>query len=81
MTRKTVVLIIIVIVMASYMIGYHFGIGNQEARYGDSGSPKNCRALKADNLKGVFYNVYTASEALNSIERNCGPNGLIWNER
>lgn len=78
---KKSLFIILLAIIISYLIGYHFGIGNQEAKYGDSGSPKNCRALISDNLKGVFYNVYTASEALNSIERNCGPSGLIWSER
>ena len=67
--------------LIGYMLGYHFGIGNQSSKYGDTGFPKNCRALISDNLRGYFYGTYTADEALNSIDRNCGPNGYIWNER
>jgi len=67
--------------LIGYFIGYHFGIGNQSAEYGDTGFPKNCRALISTNLLGVRVGTYTAEEALDSINRNCGPNGLIWNER
>jgi hypothetical protein len=64
-----------------FFLGYHFGIGNQTSKYGDTGYPKNCRALITENLKGYSYGTYTAEETLNSIERNCGASGLIWNER
>lgn len=67
--------------LVGYVLGYHFGIGNQSMKYGDTGFPKNCRALISDNLVGFEFGRYTAKEALYSIERNCGPYGLIWNER
>jgi hypothetical protein len=72
---------IMIIALMAYFLGYHLGIGNQVPKYGDSGLPKNCRALIADNSKGFEYRSYTAEEALYSIDRNCGPNGLIWKER
>lgn len=78
--RKTWVLVVIAAVIG-YLAGYHFGIGNQVTRYGDTGLPKNCRALITENLSGFSNQTYTAEEALYSIDRNCGPNGLIWNER
>ncbi len=68
-------------VLAAYYLGYNLGIGNQSAKYGNTGLPKNCRALIASNLQGFEHDSYTAEEALYSIDRNCGPNGLIWNER
>ena len=68
-------------ILISYALGYHFGIGNQVVKYGDTGFPKNCRALIADNLSSFALGEYTAEEALYSIDRNCGPHGYIWNER
>lgn len=74
-------LLFIAVALLAYYLGYRSGIGNQVARYGDTGLPKNCRALIATNISGFKYNQYTAEEALYSIDRNCGPAGLIWNER
>ena len=71
----------VIVAVIAYFIGYSSGIGNQSPKYGDSGFPKNCRALISDNLKGFANDEYTAEEALYSIERNCGPNGYIWDER
>lgn len=81
MEKSTLWGIIIVVAAIGYVVGYHFGIGNQSRRYGDTGLPKNCRALISDNLEGYALGGYTAEEALYSIDRNCGPNGYIWNER
>lgn len=67
--------------MISFWIGYGSGKGNQKMRYGDTGLPKNCRALISSNINSVYFKVYTAEEALDSIDRNCGENGYIWNER
>ncbi len=74
-------IIVVIIAAAFYSLGYDNGIGNQEMRYGASGFPKNCRALIAVNVNGVFDEKYSAEEALHSIDRNCGANGYIWNER
>jgi len=73
--------LIIVVALISCFVGYYFGIGNQYSKYGDTGLPKNCRALISENLKDFANQEYTAKEALYSINRNCGPNGYIWNER
>ena len=71
----------LVLILAAYFVGYHLGIGNQQAKYGHSGLPKNCRALITENIRGVAGKTYSAEDALNSIDRNCGLNGLIWSER
>lgn len=51
---------------------------NAEPRYGSYGLPKNCRALIQANLDGYESGQFTAKEALASIDRNCGSDGLIW---
>ena len=80
---KKILLIIFVSVsyIIIYNIGYKNGIGNQTLEYGATGFPKNCRALITANLNGVALGQYTQEEALWSIERNCGAQGYIWNER
>ena len=80
--KKSIVVIMMVI---SFSAGWYIGdsnqpIGNQELRYGDTGFPKNCRALIAENMKGYVFGNYTAEEALGSIDRNCGASGYVWNE-
>jgi hypothetical protein len=73
--------LIIIIVVVSYNIGFSNGIGNQELTYGPTGFPKNCRALISANIEPLEYGEYTEEEALYSIERNCGRYGYIWSER
>lgn len=51
---------------------------NSKPTYADSGLPVNCRALIAENIKGWRQGNYTAQEALNSIDRNCGAEGYNW---
>lgn len=75
------ILLFIIGCYIGYKVGYKNGIGNQFPTYGDTGLPKNCRALIQDNITNHKYGNYTAEEALYSIERNCGENGYIWNER
>ena len=65
----------------AFLGGYHWGMGNQSLRYGKSGLPKNCRALITENIRGVASKKWSATDALDSIDRNCGANGLIWCER
>jgi hypothetical protein len=65
----------------AFYVGRQTGIGNQYSRSGDSGAPKNCRALIAANILGFSSGDFTAEEALYSIDRNCGASGYIWNER
>ncbi len=78
MLKKLLLLLLLIIV---FFIGYTLGIGNQKLIYGDSGYPKNCRALITDNIRGFEDGHYTAEESLDSIERNCGQFGLIWHIR
>ena len=51
---------------------------NSKATYGDTGLPKNCRAIIQANINGYKSNEFTAEEAIDSIERNCGENGYSW---
>jgi len=67
--------------LAAFYLGYIMGIGNQKQTFGDTGLPKNCRALISANITGVAEGRYTAADALGSIDRNCGMYGLIWGER
>lgn len=75
------IIFFLIIAMISFLTGYHFGIGNQSLKYGDTGLPKNCRALITDNIEGYSIGTYSAEETIYSIARNCGPDGYIWNER
>lgn len=82
MKVKNKSLIIMLFFLAiSYMVGYFMGQGNQGQIFGKTGAPKNCRALITANIQAYMLDEFSAGEALSSIDRNCGPNGLIWNER
>jgi len=56
------------------------GNNNDKATYGDTGLPKNCRAIIQANIDGWRSEAFTAQEALDSIERNCGANGYSWGQ-
>lgn len=51
---------------------------NQKLTYGKTGLPKNCRAIIKSNIDGYNKGLYTAEEALDSIDRNCGEFGYSW---
>ncbi|MGO1061533.1 kynureninase [Acinetobacter lwoffii] len=68
--------IILISVLPLILIGC--GNPNSKPTYGDYGLPKNCRALIQANIDGWRSKQYTAEEAMNSIERNCGANGKNW---
>lgn len=51
---------------------------NADMTYGDTGRPKNCRAIIQDNLDGWHKKRFPAEDALASIERNCGQHGYSW---
>ena len=51
---------------------------NAKPIYGDSGLPKNCRAIIAKNIETWRTGQYSANEVLESIDRNCGANGYSW---
>lgn len=62
-------------------LGY-FWFGNADSNstleYGDTGLPKNCRAIIKDNYEGWNLGNYSPEEALDSINRNCGEFGYSW---
>jgi hypothetical protein len=43
-----------------------------------TGLPTNCRAIIQANIDGWKAKRYTAEDAFDSIERNCGANGHSW---
>lgn len=51
---------------------------NAQLEYGSSGLPKNCRAIIYENYKEYSAHEYTAEEAIDSINRNCGKDGYSW---
>lgn len=63
---------------------------NSKAVYGDTGLPKNCRAIVQANIdmyKQVAYSdssyeqkLRAADDAMQSLERNCGSYGKSWEE-
>lgn len=63
---------------------------NSKPLYGDSGLPKNCRAIVQANIdmyKQVAYSdssyeqkLRAADDAMQSLERNCGSHGKSWEE-
>lgn len=61
-----------------FQLGKSNGDPNKEKVYGDSGFPKNCRAIIYENQKGYYQEIYTSDEALDSILRNCGDSGEAW---
>jgi hypothetical protein len=54
---------------------------NSKLEYGETGLPKNCRAIIKANYEGWYLEEYTAEEALGSINRNCGEFGYSWQKR
>lgn len=63
---------------------------NSKANYGESGLPKNCRALvqanvdmyrKLDKSQENYLDFRVELEGIiDSLERNCGANGYNWDE-
>jgi hypothetical protein len=53
---------------------------NSKPTYGETGLPKNCRAIVQQNIDAYRAKQYTADEIMNSLERNCGANGYSWGE-
>jgi hypothetical protein len=51
---------------------------NSKPTYGDTGLPKNCRAIVQANIDGYRSKRYAADEVMASLERNCGANGYSW---
>ena len=51
---------------------------NAKPTYGDTGLPKNCRAIIQANVDSWRAGEYPADEVMASIERNCGEQGHSW---
>ena len=51
---------------------------NLKLEYGETGLPKNCRAIIKSNYEGYRLEEFTAEGALDSINRNCGEFGYSW---
>lgn len=56
------------------------GDPNAEPTYGKTGLPKNCKAIIQENVRAWRAREYSADETMESIDRNCGPNGRSWNQ-
>ena len=72
---------IIIALSIGFLIGYfvfHSEDTNSKLIYGNTGLPKNCRAIVKENYEGWYLKEYTAEEALDSINRNCGEFGFSW---
>lgn len=75
--KKEVLLGIFVGLIAGYFF-FHNEDQNARLVYGDTGFPKNCRAIVKANYESWYLKEYTADEALGSINRNCGEFGSSW---
>jgi len=51
---------------------------NSKPEYGESGLPKNCRAIVQANIDAWRSKQYPTEEIMSSLERNCGINGYSW---
>lgn len=72
---------LIIAVLLGILIGYfvfHKEDSNSKLIYGDTGLPRNCRAIIKENYEGWYLKKFTAEEALGSINRNCGEFGYSW---
>lgn len=53
---------------------------NAKLEYGETGLPKNCRAIIAVNIAAWRNGTYRENEVLESIDRNCGAYGISWRQ-
>lgn len=80
-SRNNSWIIIVLLIVGAFYAGRATGDPNKSFIYGDTGAPRNCRAIIAENIEGWHNKVYSAEEALDSIERNCGAEGYSWGLR
>lgn len=72
---------IIVAALVGILIGYIIfsnSYQNAKPEYGDTGLPKNCRAIIKANINSYRAGEYSAEDVLSSIDRNCGEFGHSW---
>lgn len=53
---------------------------NSKVEYGETGFPKNCRAIIKENVDSYKSGEFSAEDIIDSINRNCGEFGYSWNE-
>lgn len=51
---------------------------NSKPTYGETGLPKNCRAIVQNAIDEWKLGHYSAEDTMASLERNCGVNGYSW---
>lgn len=75
--------VFVVGLIAGYLIFHSENSENQNSKmiYGNTGLPKNCRAIVAENYKGWLKKEFTAEGSLDSINRNCGEFGYAWDSK
>lgn len=54
---------------------------NAKPEYGETGLPKNCRAYVQVAINDYKAKRYTADEAMEGLERNCGEHGVSWSSQ
>lgn len=73
--RKSTLIVLLAVVTGGCS---RLGDPNDKPTYGETGLPKNCRAIVQANIDGYRSKQYTADEAMSSLERNCGASGYSW---
>ena len=51
---------------------------NSKPTYGDTGLPKNCRAIVQNSIDEWRKGNYSTKDTMDSLERNCGASGYSW---
>lgn len=51
---------------------------NSKPTYGETGLPKNCRAIVQNAIDEWRKGNYSTEDTMSSLERNCGANGYSW---
>ena len=59
-------------------VSYSGSYYNETLLYGDTGAPKNCRAIITTNINSYKSGEFSAGDVLSSIDRNCGEFGYSW---
>ena len=76
--HKLLLILLLITNLIAIYLGTKYADKNTRLTYGNTGMPKNCRAIIAANIDGWRMGSYTAEEALGSIDRNCGVFGYSW---
>jgi len=67
-----------IIVIACALMLFGCSKPNSKPTYGETGLPKNCRAIIQNAIDEWRKGNYSTDDTMNSIERNCGKNGYSW---